>query len=100
MTPKGKLWEDLRQKLERVLQKRGAKIALARKIGVSPSSVSEWLAGVSTPTAEAALFLQEWVPAEEARQKASRELVSPSPRQKAQKRKHEKHQSKIRPPQK
>lgn len=40
---------------------RGAKAALARAAGVSRQAVSSWLSGTASPTAEAALFIQQWI---------------------------------------
>jgi hypothetical protein len=63
------LWEQLRTRLNLALQRRGAKLALTRKLGVSSSSVYEWLADVRTPNAEMTLRLLQWVEQSERKQK-------------------------------
>jgi transcriptional regulator with XRE-family HTH domain len=47
---------------------RGARIALAGVLGVSPSRVSEWLADKGDPSGSATLQLLQWVEAEERQQ--------------------------------
>ena len=50
----------------------GAKKALAKKIGVSPQQLSDWLSGAYAPSGDNALRLLEWVRATEALNKISR----------------------------
>jgi transcriptional regulator with XRE-family HTH domain len=57
--------------LDRALKRRGAKLALTRELGVSTSSIYEWLAGTRSPNAEMTLHLLQWVEQVEAKQKTS-----------------------------
>lgn len=54
-------WPELRRKLIRTTADNpGARSFLARKFGVSPAAVSQWLSGASAPAADTALRLQHW----------------------------------------
>ncbi len=72
MTPyDDSLWPELRERIKRVTAKRGRKAALAKAAHVSRQAVSAWLSDAGAPNANTALFLREWVDAEELNQKES-----------------------------
>jgi transcriptional regulator with XRE-family HTH domain len=72
---------------------RGGRAKLAKALGVSPSRVSEWLAGTSSPTGEATLRLLQWVAAQERQQTQgpSSAIAPPGPKTRSMKH-HEKPQ--------
>ena len=63
--------EELIESLRRVLSPRGSRSALAREFGISRQAVDNWLSGKSSPKAEVALRLLDWVRSAEAKQKRS-----------------------------
>ena len=75
-------WKGLRVRISRAVSAYGAKSALAREFNVTPASVSEWLSGESSPTAETTLRLLSWVSAYEAQQPKSpgRAQTRPEPK--------------------
>ena len=77
-------WDELRRDLIKATAKAGARSALAKSLGVTRSAVSQWLSrGGTTPTAETALRLFEWVhPGEDKKEGPGR--VSPRPEPKTQ----------------
>jgi transcriptional regulator with XRE-family HTH domain len=62
------LWEQLRSRLIVVTRRKGSKADLARHLEVKPASVSQYLSGRISPTAETTLRLLAWVKAEEGKQ--------------------------------
>jgi transcriptional regulator with XRE-family HTH domain len=77
-------WKCLRVRLTRAVSAYGAKSALAREFNVTPASVSEWLSGESSPTAETTLRLLHWVEDYEAQQKESPGRAVTRPERKTQ----------------
>jgi transcriptional regulator with XRE-family HTH domain len=77
--------------------KSGARSALAKSLGVTRSAVSQWLSeGGTTPTAETALRLREWVhPDEDKKQSPGRVSPRPEPKTRVRKSVYEK-QTKVR----
>jgi transcriptional regulator with XRE-family HTH domain len=75
-------WKGLRARLSRAVSAYGAKSSLAREFNVTPASVSEWLSGESSPTAETTLRLLHWVEQYEAQPKESSggALTPPEPK--------------------
>lgn len=88
-------WKELRLRLEAALGASGAQAALARSFGVSTAAVSQWLSGATTPKADTALRLLQWVTVAEAKQKKSAGGAETRPALKTRKRKskHEKPRS-------
>lgn len=86
-----------RDRLRRATAARGNKAALAKFIGVSLSSISDWLAGRKEPSGESTLKLLHWVEQQEAQQQ-SPGSVSPLPGPKTQVRKSYEKKSKSGPP--
>ncbi len=66
-----KSWPELRERLIALTNERGAKAALAREFAVTNSAVSEWLRGLSMPSADTTLRLLPWVAEAEAKQKSA-----------------------------
>lgn len=60
------LLPQLRRRLVQATTARGAKTALAEKLGVSQATVTEWLNGAIAPSAENTLRLLQWVSEAEA----------------------------------
>lgn len=88
------LWNDLRGRLNATLTQFGAKAALAREFNVTPASVSEWLSGDSSPTAETTLRLLQWVTEAESKQRSpGRAQTRPEPKDPTQPINHEKAKS-------
>jgi transcriptional regulator with XRE-family HTH domain len=65
------LWNILRVRLAKATKGRGAKMALARLLGVSHAAISQWINGATKPSAEMTLRALEWVTAFEAKQQKS-----------------------------
>ena len=80
-------WKGLRDRLSCAMSAYGAKSALAREFNVTPASVSEWLSGESSPTAETTLRLLHWVEDYEAKLKESSGGAQTPPELKTQVRK-------------
>jgi len=73
------LWGGLQAKLLYFTEKRGARAALARNLGVARQAVSSWLSGAVSPNAETTLRLLEWVEeAEASQQKQSAGASTPA----------------------
>lgn len=85
-----KSWPELRERLIALTSERGAKAALAREFKVTNSAVSEWLRGLSMPSADTTLRLLPWVAAAQAEQTSSVSAAKPAkkPRAKAPGKKH------------
>lgn len=68
--------------VRRFAERKGAKRELAKFLKVSPSRVSEWLAGdYWSPSGEVALAMSEWVETEQAKQKSpGRVRARPEPK--------------------
>lgn len=64
--------QSLLARVRKLTDARGAKMGLASALGVSPSRVSEWMAGKSEPSGTATLQLLEWVEAQERESKSTR----------------------------
>jgi transcriptional regulator with XRE-family HTH domain len=69
-------WDELRSRLEKVTRRPGARAALAREFDVSTAAVSQWLSGVSAPTADNTVRLANFVERAEANQKQNAGPVS------------------------
>ncbi len=65
------LMNDLRMRLAKLTEKRGAQAALAREFGVSPQAVHQWITGNSAPEAETVLRLYRWANSPENKSKGS-----------------------------
>jgi len=92
MTKQSSYWNSLRARLNCTLSGYGAKSALAREFHVTPASVSEWLSGESSPTAETALRLLHWVEARETKpnKNPGRASTRPGPKTRVRKSSYEK----------
>src|SRR6266542_251946 len=68
-----KEWPQLRERIQKLVRRRGMKSALAREIGVSRQAINALLSrkGTRGPSAEYALRLSKWVEIAEAQQKQS-----------------------------
>lgn len=86
---------ELVGRIRKATQARGSKTKLAKWLGTSPQSVTDWLAGRKEPSGETTLRLLAWVTAEEAKQQESPAGVPPPAEQKTRKEQHEK--SSIKP---
>jgi transcriptional regulator with XRE-family HTH domain len=71
-------WDDLRQILVFETQSREAKLALARRLGVSLSAVSQWRSGASAPTADNALQILRWIGERAAKSKQQKQRAGAS----------------------
>ena len=54
-------WPELKETLISMTQERGGKAALARRFNVTPQAVSEWMRGISMPSADTTIRLLSWV---------------------------------------
>lgn len=72
-------------RVKRAVKPRGAKVALARDLGVPKQRVTQWLKEHNAPTAEDALRLLEWVTAAEAQQKKTPPMLLTSTGRKTRK---------------
>jgi len=89
-------WPTLRQKIQRFVQQRGMKSALARDIGITRQAVNALLNEKYIPSGEQVLKLSKWVEIAEVQQKKSAGSVSearPARKTRKRKSKHEKPQS-------
>ena len=77
----------LLERLRRATLDRGKKSVLAKYLGVSLASASQWLSGAREPGGETTLRLLEWVQAEESNQQKSPGSATNTARAKAQLRK-------------
>lgn len=93
---KASLWPRLRDRIRKVVRKRGMKAMVARDIGVSRQAINALLSArlkkPYVPSAEYTLRLLEWVKAAEARQKRAPEVRSTRPARKTRTRKKSKHE--------
>lgn len=62
------LWKPWQKRLANVCDSPGVRARLAREFNVSRQAASNWVSGVSEPTADYALNLVEWIKREEARE--------------------------------
>jgi transcriptional regulator with XRE-family HTH domain len=77
----------LMRQVKRLASPRGEKKALASRLGISQSKLSDYLAGVYEPGGDLTLQLLAWVRAKEAKQTKSPGRESPRPEPKTQLRK-------------
>ena len=79
---KTSLWPNLREKIRRLVRRRGMKSALARDIGVSRQAINALLSrkGTHGPSAEYALRLLKWVEIADSKQKQSVGGLTPAPK--------------------
>jgi hypothetical protein len=77
----------LMRRVRAATSEKGARKALAIKLGITPQAMNDWLSERFAPGGEAALLLLEWVSAAEAKQKKSRGNAQTSPQPMAQQRK-------------
>lgn len=54
-------WPELKEALISMTKERGGKAALARQFNVTPQAVSEWMRGISMPSADTTIRLLSWV---------------------------------------
>lgn len=89
---KESFWPVLREKIRNLVQRRGAKSALARDIGVTRQAVNALLSKKYIPSGEQVLKLSKWLEIAEAQQKQSAGSAStrPAPKTRERKSKHEK----------
>lgn len=87
MAKKGALWKNLQRHLRAATRRYGAQAELARKVGVTPQAVAEWLSDASAPTADNALQILYWVTEDEAKQKQGAGSAVTRPARKTQVRK-------------
>ena len=64
-------WPELKRRVEKLTEHRGAKTILARRCKVTRQAVTTWLKGNVQPGAEATLRLLDWVTEEEAKPQKS-----------------------------
>jgi len=64
--------DRLFRRVRTLTKARGAAVSLAEHLGVSRSTLSDWLSGRFEPGGEVTLRLLKWVTAAEAKQKADR----------------------------
>ena len=88
---KSSLWPRLRERIRKLVQRRGTKAALADDIGVSRQAVNALLGKKYVPSAEFTLRLSKWVELAEAQQKnADHASTRPARKTRKRKSKHEK----------
>jgi transcriptional regulator with XRE-family HTH domain len=88
---KSDLWPRLRERIRKLVRRRGAKAALAHDIGISRQAVNGLLRKKYVPSAEFTLRLAKWVELVEAKQKnADRDPRRPTPKTQVRKSRNEK----------
>ena len=68
--------ERLIVRLKNATRQHGLRAALARKLGVPPQRLNDWMSGTNVPGGEVVLQMLEWVTAEEAKTKQKKRAGS------------------------
>ena len=74
-------FDELKDRIEKLTQRRGSKGELARTLGIGAAQLSQWLNTERKPGADFTLQLLAWVQAEEAKQKSPASAETPAGQQ-------------------